>query len=135
MRSRRRILRDLGRGIVIAGLAVFYGSLVFSVLGADPPGMLLLASAIATTVGCLWLTAVLVWAPGHKERGGFEATLAFLCLPAALLAVFGASESGLRPSWVVVAVFFVIGVVVLLVQAAQARRKTDAWRNTGLGGS
>ncbi len=130
MRSLRRNLRDLGRGILIVGLAVFYVSLVSSVLGADPPGMLLVAGAIAATVGCLWLTAVLAWVPGARDRGVFEATLAFLYLPAALFAVFGASESELKASWVVVAFFSVVGVVGLFVQVARARRRTDAWRNT-----
>ena len=125
------MLRNPGRAIVIVGLAMFYGTIVFGVADFDPPEVLFLVGAAMAAVGCLWLTGVLVWA-GERGTIAFEAALGFMCLPAALLSLFGASETR-EVSWVIVTVFLLAGVVTLIGQAARLRREAEAWRNSGDG--
>jgi hypothetical protein len=124
VRGFKRSIRQLGRAIVIVGLAVFYGSLVSKPFG--PPETLVKAGVITAAVGCLWLTGLLLWLYGDKGRAVFERTLGFFCLPAAFLSTFAAlgDELGLQLPWLIIAVIIWVGVLGLLGQATRMQRQS-----------
>jgi hypothetical protein len=123
------VQRGVGAGVTVAGLLLFYVTLVLGVGGMNPPEVLMIVGAGTSTVGCLWLAGVPARTRSTEAGGVAEMALASACVPAALFCLFGAVESG-ELAWAIATLCLWCGILALVGQAARAKRRKNAWRNT-----
>ncbi len=123
----------VGRVVCGGGLALFYGGMVLPAMfgGLDVPAIVWRVGLVLATVGCLLLVALLAWPALRPQRAFHEVRYGFACVPAAGLAVLGATGEGpheIPLFWPLAAVFLVPATVALIVLAGLVERKVDGGR-------